>query len=195
MDHEKNKVRYIQTKRRQRIIKARMLFFSLLLVVTLAVCGTMAYLGAQTAPVNNTFIPSRVTCEVSEEFDGINKKNVNVTNTGDTEAYLRVKLVSYRVSGQGQHIGGIAEIPAFIPGTNWVKYGEYYYYTLPVAPGKKPAADLIGSIALTGRYTDADGGRQVIEVMAEAIQSGPAEAVGDSWGVSIYPGSVTAYQG
>lgn len=51
------------------------------------------------------------------------------------------------------------------------------------------------AIALTGSYDDADGGKQVIEVMAEAIQSGPADAVGKSWGVSISKGSVTAYEG
>ena len=41
---------------------------------------------------------------------------------------------------------------------------------------------------------DTDGGKQVIEVMAEAIQSSPAEAVGKSWGVTISEGSVTAYK-
>ena len=44
----------------------------------------------------------------------------------------------------------------------------YYYYTQPVAPGGQPAADLIGSpgISLEDSYEDADGGKQVIEVMA-----------------------------
>lgn len=132
---------------------------------------------------------------MTESFNGTTKSNVNVKNTGDTEAYIRVKLVTYRVNDEGQHIGGTATIPSFTPGTNWVAYGDYYYYTLPVAPDDEPAADLIDSITLTGSYVDADGGKQVIEVMAEAIQSGPANAVGNSWGVSISEGSVTAYQG
>lgn len=175
--------------------KAGTLLLSLLVLVTLAIGGTLAYLTTYTAPVQNNFTPSFVDCEVTESFDGTTKSNVNVTNTGDTEAYIRVKLVTYRVNDQGQHIGGTATIPGFTPGANWVKYGDYYYCTLPVAPGTKPAADLIDSIALTGEYPDADGGKQVIEVMAEAIQSGPANAVGDSWGVSVSEGSVTAYQG
>lgn len=171
------------------------LLLSVILVVTIAVGGTVAYLVTQDAPITNTFTPSHVNCRVEEKFDGTTKKNVNVTNTGDTEAYIRVKLVTYRVNDAGQHIGGTAAIPSFTPGQNWVENGGYYYYTLPVAPGQKPAYDLIESIQLKGNYDDADGGKQVIDVMAEAIQSAPAEAIGKSWGVTISEGSVAAYTG
>jgi hypothetical protein len=196
MYHGKYEAKHLQRRRRRRNSrKAGTLLLSLLLVVTLAIGGTVAYLTTHSDPVQNNFKPSFVDCEVTENFNGTTKSNVNVTNTGDTEAYIRVKLVTYRVNDEGQHIGGTAEIPGFDPGTNWVKYGDYYYYTLPVAPGAKPTSDLISSINLTGTYNDADGGKQVIEVMAEAIQKGPVHAVGDSWGVSISEGSVTAYQG
>lgn len=171
------------------------LLLSGLLLVTLIVGGTVAYLVTQVTPVTNTFTPSQVTCRVDEEFDGKEKKDVNVTNTGDTDAYIRVKLVTYRVNGAGQHIGGTATVPLFTPGTNWKEYNGYYYYTLPVAPGAKPSADLISSITLEDPYTDSDGGMQVIEVMAEAIQSGPEKAVGESWGVIISEGSVIPYSG
>ena len=171
------------------------LLLSGLLLVTLIVGGTVAYLVTQVTPVTNTFTPSHVTCQVEEKFDGKEKKDVNVTNTGDTDAYIRVKLVTYRVNDNGDHIGGTASVPDFTPGENWKEYKGYYYYTLPVAPGGKPSADLINSITLTGSYNDADGGKQVIEVMAEAIQSRPAEAVGESWGVIISEGSVIPYSG
>ena len=165
-------------------------------MVTIAVGGTVAYLVTQDEPITNTFTPSHVTCKVDENFDGKTKTNVNVTNTGDTEAYIRVKLVTYRVNEANQHIGGTATIPAFDPGTHWVKHNDgYYYYTLPVKPNEQPTSDLISSITLKDSYTDADGGKQVIEVMAEAIQSAPAEAIGESWRVTISEGSVTAYDG
>lgn len=168
------------------------------LVLLLAVAGgTLAWLTANTGPVVNTFDPAQVSCAVTEDFNGTIKSNVNVTNTSDIYAYIRVKLVTYRVNAQNQHIGGTAEIPEFKPGEGWVKYGEYYYYTRPVAPDNNspdiPLIDETG-IKLTGSYDDADGGKQVIEVMAEAIQSSPAEAVGKSWGVTISEGSVTAYK-
>lgn len=156
------------------------------LVLLLAVAGgTLAWLTANTGPVVNTFDPAQVSCVVTEKFDGKTKSNVNVKNTSDITAYIRVKLVTYRVNDAGQHIGGTAEIPEFTPGAGWVKYGEYYYYTLPVAAGGAPAADLISSINLTGSYNDADGGKQVIEVMAEAIQSVPDTAVKDAWGTGF----------
>lgn len=165
------------------------------LLLALAISGTVAWLTTKDAPITNTFNPSKVACEVTESFNGTVKSSVNVKNTGDIDAYIRVKLVTYRTNKQGQHIGGTAEIPAFTPGAGWVKYGDYYYYTLPVAAGQKPAANLTDTMTLTAEYTDVDGGKQAIDVMAEAIQSVPAEAVGEAWGVTISEGSVTAYSG
>lgn len=172
--------------------RAGALTIALVLVLALAVGGTLAYLFTRTGDVQNTFTPSHVTCEVTEEFDGTTKSNVNVTNTGDIDAYLRVKLVTYRVNEKGDRIGGTAEIPNFTPGAGWVQYGDYYYYTKPVAPNAQPNTALIDSIKLMD-YNDADGGRQVIEVMAEAIQSVPAKAVGEAWGVTITETGVTPY--
>ena len=171
------------------------LLLSVILVVTIAVGGTVAYLVTQDEPITNTFTPSHVNCEVTENFNGTVKSNVNVTNIGDTDAYIRVKLVTYRVNKNGQHIGGTAAIPSFTPGQNWVENGGYYYYTLPVKPGEQPDTVLISSITLEDSYPDADGGKQAIDVMAEAIQSAPAEAIGKSWGVTISEGSVAAYTG
>ena len=164
-------------------------------LLALAIGGTVAWLSTKDAPITNTFNPSKVACEVTENFNGKVKSNVNVKNTGDTEAYIRVKLVTYRTNDQGQHIGGTASLPAFTLGANWVKYGDYYYYTLPVAADGTPATNLADSMTLTNTYEDADGGHQSIDVMAEAIQSEPARAVGQAWGVSISQGSVTAYSG
>lgn len=165
------------------------------LLLALAISGTVAWLTTKDAPITNTFNPSKVACEVTESFNGTVKSSVNVKNTGDIDAYIRVKLVTYRTNAQGQHIGGTAELPSFTLGANWVKYGDYYYYTLPVAAGQKPAANLTDTMTLTAEYTDADGGKQAIDVMAEAIQSVPAQAVGQAWGVTISEGRVTAYSG
>ncbi len=153
------------------------------LVLLLAVAGgTLAWLTAQTDGVVNTFTPAQVSCEVTENFDGTTKSNVNVENTSNIPAYIRVKLVTYRVNEDGQHIGGTATIPDFTPGTNWVEHDGYYYYTRPVAPGQTPETNLIDTITLSSSYIDADGGKQVIEVMAEAIQSVPKAAVQAAWG-------------
>lgn len=157
------------------------------LLLALAIGGTVAWLSTKSAPITNTFLSSKVACEVTENFDkttGV-KTNVNVENTGDTQAFIRVKLVTYRTNGQGQHIGGTAELPEFTRGTGWVKHDGYYYYTKPVKPNQMPATNLTDSMTLKDAYTDADGGHQSIDVMAEAIQSVPEAAVQAAWGLSI----------
>ena len=173
--------------------RSLVLVVSLVALLLVVAGGTLAWLTAQDS-VRNTFTPAHVSCNGTENFDGTTKKNVNVTNTGDIDAYLRVKLVTYRVNDDGQHIGGTAAIPAFTPGDGWVAYGDYYYYTYPVAPNEQPQHPLIDSLTLTGSYNDADGGKQALEIMAEAIQSAPEEAAGQAWGVTITPGHVAQYQ-
>ena len=155
---------------------------SVVLILTLAVGGTIAFLSTKTDPVVNTFNPSQVTCSVVEDFDGKTKTNVNVENTGDIPAFIRVKLVAYRTNDAGQHIGGVSEVPAFTLGKDWARCGDYYYYTFRVAPGATPADSLAEGIKLTENYTDVDGGHQSIDVIAEAIQAGPEAAVKAAWG-------------
>lgn len=188
MYHGKYEAQHLQHRRKRRSKKTGTLFLSLLLVATMVVGGTLAYLFTNTEPVENIFTPSHVSCSVTERFDGKTKSDVNVTNTGDIDAYIRVKLVTYRVNNGGDHIGGTAEIPPFTPGTGWVLHEGYYYYTKPVEPKKMPEADLINSIRLES-YTDVDGGYQAIDVMAEAIQSVPEAAVKDAWGADFSIGT------
>ncbi len=184
----------ISKRSSKKTLKVSLLFISLALLVTCAAGATLAYLLTKTENVTNTFTPAQVSCRVEEKFDGTKKTNVNVTNTSDIKAYIRVKLVSYRVNDAGEHIGGTANINIDENnlGDNWYKVGEYYYYGFPVDSNGKPAADLIDSITLNSSYDDADGGRQVIEVMAEAIQAEPESAAHNAWGVDIQNGNVEA---
>lgn len=158
---------------------------SVVLILALAIGGTIAWMSTKTDSVVNTFNPSRVTCEVEEKFNGEVKTDVNVRNTGDIPAFIRVKLVSYRTNEAGRHIGGVAEVPAFTLGKDWAKCGDYYYYTYPVAPEEMPADSLAEVIKLTENYTDVDGGHQSIDVIAEAIQAGPEAAVKAAWGAGF----------
>ena len=192
--HGKPQAQSVSARPRRRGRATAMLLATVMLFA-LAVGGTIAWLIDKDSPLVNTFDPSKVTCEVQEKFDGKVKSDVNVKNTGDIYAFIRVKLVTYRTNDAGQHIGGTAALPQFTLGANWVEYNGYYYYTLPVAPGDNPATKLTDSMTLTESYDDADGGHQSIDIMAEAIQSVPAEAVGQAWGVSIAPGNVTVYSG
>lgn len=64
-------------------------------------------------------------------------------------------------------------------------------YTAPVAPLASTGVLIDLCTPVTGRAPE--GYTLSVNVLASAIQSVPAEAVGQAWGVSIAPGSVTAY--
>ena len=191
MKNGKLELQHSQNEKKRNLNKLQLLILSLLVVTTVTVGGTVAYLTTKTEPVTNTFTPSKVTGEVTEDFNGTVKKDIKVQNKGDIAVYVRVKLVTYRVNEDKQHIGGNATIPGFTLGTNWVEHNGYYYYTVPVDPGKNTSSLNSTDITLQ-KYDDADGGKQVIEVMAEMIQSVPDTAVEDTWGVKIAPNSVTS---
>ena len=167
----------------RRLIPAILL---LALLLTL-VCGTVyAYMFMRTGGENVTFQPARVSCTVEETFDGENKSDIKVTNTGNVDAYLRVRLVTYWIHGEGENAGKVAaeSSPALniVPADGWLK-GEdnTFYYKVPVAPGKSTPSLFSGSLTLgqNGEFL------QVIDVFAEAIQANPATAVTTSWDVTV----------
>lgn len=158
------------------------MLLSLLLCVTLTVGGTLAYLTSTTEGVQNTFTPGRVSCNVDEDFSGTQKTRIQVDNTSNIEAYIRVKLIAYRVDGEDNHrIGGEAQVPGFeLNSDAWVPHNGFYYCKAPIpAGGQTP--NLLKSGMQLNAFDDADGGRLVVEVMAEAIQSQPVQAVAESW--------------
>lgn len=168
--------------------KPAFMFACIALLLGVLVGGTLAWLSAKTDPVINTFTAGKTGGEIEEEFDGTVKKNVRISNTGTVDAYVRVKLVSYRADEDGNPIGGDASIEGLVLMENWVKFGDYYYYTQPVPAGQETGV-MFEPYTLK-EYDDADGGKQVIEVMAELIQSDPQTAVQDAWGVTISNGIV-----
>ena len=179
----------MDSKKRRKSTASRkviVLAIAVVLLLSATVTGTLMYLVSKTTAVTNTFEPATVICEVQENFDDTVKKNVTVKNTSNIDAYLRVKLVTYRVNADGERIGGTAAIPSFTPGEGWFEKDGFYYYKNPVAPDATPVTDLIGKDGITlVEYNDADGGKQVIEVIAEAIQSVPTSVVKEYWNVTV----------
>lgn len=155
-----------------------------LALLTIAVTGTIAYLFTNTKSITNVFTTTNVPNTPVEEFNGTTKTSITVQNTGNIAAYVRVKLVTYRVNDNGDHIGGTATIPSFTLGEKWFVKDGYYYYKLPVQPDAT-SGNLLGSSITLQEYTDADGGKQVIEVISESIQSVPTDAVKAAWDVTV----------
>ena len=173
---------HVRIKRRRRMTGKKAIALCAALVLIIGTVGaTIAWLTAQTNPVINTFDPSHVSCAVDENFheDTGLKEHVQIKNTSDIPAYIRVRLVSYNKDGDAI-IGGAGALPQDddLNLTDWVKIGAYYYCKAPVAAGGFTPE-------LITRYQLEDG--QVLEILAEAIQSEPAQAVTDAWG--IVPGT------
>lgn len=158
-------------------------------------CGmTLAYLNSKTEVLTNTFTAAKVSTEVVETFDGQVKTAVNAKNTGTCNAYIRIQLISYRVDDSGNLIGGKTPVPEFTLGNGWMSLGnDCYVYTKPVAPGAMPANGLVAGdgIKLVDYSESDEGGKQVIDVLSEAIQATPAAAVKEAWGVTVYGGTIT----
>lgn len=144
----------------------------------LLISTTFAYLFATTSEKRNVFVPGVVDCDVVEEFDGTNKTSIKIQNTGNTSAYIRVNLISYYQNADGEVIAKTAYVPEFTLADGWVHGSDgYYYYRYPIAPDALTDEMLGSSIVVTKD----DNNSQVIEVMAEAIQADPHDAVIDSW--------------
>lgn len=169
---------------------------ALVLIIGAVVGGTLAYLAARTDAIVNTFNPAKVDITVDENFNGKTKENVKITNTGDTDVYIRATYVVTWKDTDGnvypeQPQPGDDYTISLNPKQDWFYYNGYYYYTAPVAPRASTGVLIDLCTPVEGRAPE--GYTLSVNVLASAIQSVPAEAVGQAWGVSIAPGSVTAY--
>ena len=150
------------------------LIVSLVLVMCLAIGGTVAYLVTKTDAVNNTFTPTDVSCEVVKNADG----SVQVQNTGSINAYIRVYVTANYVKSNG-HICAAHTASATAPilnGTGWSKGEDGLYYYSAQVPSNGLTSVLFSSPP-TG--ANAECCTLEIEVFASAIQ--PGTAAGNAW--------------
>ncbi len=155
---------------------------SIILSISLIVGVTVSYLSAITEDKVNVFVPGDVSCDVVEVFSNNVKSSIKVQNTGNTDSYIRLNLVSYIQNDEGNIVGANAEVPYFEISGDWVLGADgYYYYKYPVKPGAFTGELLAEGETITLQYSE--GKAQVIEVFAEAVQANPSDAVMYAWGV------------
>lgn len=157
--------------------KSTALIIAIVLILVMAVGGTVAYIVTHTEPVINKFTPTKAQITVEEQIEDNVKNSITVKNdsTG-VPVYIRVALVANAIDAD-KNVSGNAEVPAFTLGTGWVKIGEYYYYTSAVEVGAS-TGDLLGDKMTLAANT------QVI-VVADAIQATPKNAVNEAWGADV----------
>ena len=175
------------SKPRVRTNKAAVLIIAVLLLLGAAVGSTVAFLTTQTKPVENSFEYAKVSCEVTGS-----KESVQIKNTGNTAAYIRATyVVTWRDGNRNVVVsvpGGSYTLTENL-GNHWNKGADgYFYYSLPVSPGSSTEERPL-DCAVT--YPENPEYTLSVEVLAEAIQSEPAEAVQQAWGATIVDGKLT----
>lgn len=165
------------------------LCLALLLVIT--GIGVMGYMFRETDDTNAPLTPPSLSCTVIEQYaDGV-KSEIKVKNTGNVDAYLRVRLVAYWIDADGNRVYREAQVPTFtLDSESWLadSANATYYFRTPVAP-QSTTDDLLSSdmvLASEGGYT------LVVEVFAEAIQALPTDAASSAWGLEISSGGKIA---
>lgn len=212
MKNEQYAGKYLQSEHKQlrRPKRLATLLVSLVLVLGVAVGGTVAFLSTRTDSKENTFTPSKVTCEVTETFNNNVKSNVAVKNTGDTTAFIRAAInVTWMKDAEAgtEYEAANQTVSAKVPlkGTdysitlaennNWIQGADgYYYYQLPVNPQDSTEV-LIEDCKLLGSASVPDGYHLSVEIVASAIQSAPDSVVQSMWHVTVADGKITSANG
>ena len=147
-------------RRRKQNNKPLLLLACLVLIFALATTGTLAWLTTNTGAVQNTMLPASVPITINETVSGTTKTSVVVTNTGNTDAYIRVAIVANAVDKDGNVIAGNAPVYT-VDNTKWDLIDGYYYYKgIVPSNGSTPAL-------FSGDVSFANG---EVNILAESIQ-------------------------
>ena len=173
-------------------VKSVVLVVAAILLVSVVVGATVAYLVDKTPSLKNSFQPVAVTCLVQETYDSATKTktDVSVKNTGDVSAYVRATVVVTWVSSDsGTTYGGAPELGtdylAEFSSDGWIKGTDgFYYCTSPIAVGASTPILLKTASPVAGQAPD--GYVLSVQIIASAIQAEPADAVTSAWtGVTV----------
>lgn len=170
---------------RIRMNKLAILFIAVVMLIGAVVGSTVAFLVTQTEPVENKFSYAKLSTEITEDLTGTTKSNVQVKNTGNTAAYIRAAYVVTWRDMSGNIVPSVPDGYSYKltenPDGKWKKIDDYFYYPTPV----EPESSTLGSL-LTCTVTHPDNPEYVlnVEILASTIQSTPANAVTEAWGVT-----------
>ena len=166
--------------------RSGILLAAVIVLLASAVGGTWAFLVAQSGSVQNDFTYAHVSCTVKEKFDGTTKSDVQIQNTGDIPAYIRARIVVTWKDASG-NVSAVVPVEntnytiAFNE-TDWVQKGDYWYCKTAV-PVDRETPVLIKNCEKKGEAPE--GYDLSVEILADAIQSEPASAVKEAWGVTV----------
>lgn len=181
---------YVKKRRKSkvRMNRATVLLMAILMLIGVVAGSTVAYLIDKTGNVANTFEYGKVSCRVEEKFDKKEKKDVQIQNTGNVNAYIRATYVINWLDTDGNIVASVPDGYSYSltlnPGNKWKKIGDYYYYPDPVAPDHLTDGSLL---TCTVEYPQDLANPEYtlsVEILATAVQSEPANAISEAWGVT-----------
>lgn len=196
----------VNRKTRLRWNRSFVLVASVLVLLLGIVGASLAYLSMKTPAVKNEFTYGKVSCEVLEDFDGTVKNDVRIKNTGNIPAFIRARVVVTWKAADGSIYGAkpIAgtDYSFLLPGVqngDWLgsvdeNGNPYYYCCQPVASNQETPA-LISNCRKLDNANVPEGYDLSVEILADAIQSEPAGAVEEAWGVTVENGVITSVSG
>lgn len=164
--------------------RSGILLAAVIVLLAGAVGGTWAFLVAQSEPVQNNFTYAHVRCRIDETFDGTTKSDVKIQNTGDIPAYIRARIVVTWKDASGN----VSAVPvkntdytiAFNENEkDWTQQGDYWYCKTAVDAGEETPVLITKCEKKGNAPKDYD---LSVEILADAIQSEPANAVMEAWG-------------
>lgn len=168
--------------------KVSLLLVSLVLIAAIAVGSTVAFIATSTESITNIFNPANVTIDIAEKIDNGVKTDVQVKNTGNTDAFIRAKIV---VTWKDKDGNVSATKPVedtdytmTLNEADWFQGTDgFYYCNKSVAPNGGSTPVLIEKCEKT--RTPPDGYDLSVEIIASGIQSTPDGAVKETWGMTV----------
>lgn len=172
--------------------RAVLLVLSLVMILSVSVGGTLAYLIAQSETRTNVFEPGDVTTETKEDFTpNGNKSDVKISTKGsNVDTYVRAKIVVTWVDKDGNVLAqkpkeGTDYTISINEGDDWMQGDDGFWYCREVVKAGKETPVLITNCYPKENMGPVDAQLQVT-ILSQAIQaSGDAasEAFSSVYGV------------
>ena len=170
--------------KKKNITKSMALLLLTILVAGACIGTTLAYITDGTEAVTNTMTPGTVTTAVKETFDGTTKSNVQIQNTGNTDAYIRAAVIvtwqkveadgTVLVYGEkpveGTHYTIDLNVGEEDEAKGWIKGSDGFYYHKEVV-GYKEGENLTDALinSCTTKKATADGETEAKDVRPENL--------------------------
>lgn len=146
-----------------------------------SISGTIAYIQVH-SHISNSFTVAKLSIELNETFDGKDKTNVTVENTGDVPTYLRAAIVVNWKDTDGTVISANESEYSMAMGPEWIQGTDSYWYCKKPTDAGQPSLALI--VICKPKVVKADQ-HLGVEILIQGVQAEPATAVEELWDATV----------